>query len=85
MRLWKIFLIIDVVLSVMGWVLLPVSQIRSDVECSDELRTNGEVVRVFYVLTNIYPFNWLMLPAVIIVTIGIVSLVYAYLVKRTYG
>jgi len=54
MRLWKKFLIVGVVLSVIGCI----------------------------------PFEfdlWVRLPATIIVAIGIVSIIYDYLVKRTYG
>jgi len=96
MRLWKIFLIIGVVLSAIGCVLLPVSQIRTEIQVEEPMP-----YRVFWTdaaeepvsgvicytvqLYDVYPYSWLLLPATIIVTAGIVSIIYSYLVKRTYG
>ena len=96
MRLWKVFLIVGMVLSAMGWALLPVSQIRTEIQIeepmsyrvfwTDAAEEPVSGVTCYYIqLYDVYPYSWLLLPATIIATIGIVSTVYAYLVKRAYG
>jgi len=92
MRLWKKFLIVGVVLSVTGCILLPISQIRTEIRRNAEAPMTYRIVRApgepttFIVLPyDAYPYSWLMLPATVILTIGTVSTIYSYLVKRTYG
>ena len=96
MRLWKVFLIVGVILSAIGSVLLPVSQIteieggvlyREALERVERIYIIRQAERDHYIISpyGIYPHSWLMLPATVILAIGIVSIIYSYLVKRAYG
>jgi len=91
MQLWKKFLIVGVVLSVAGCVLFPISQIRMEItekRYAEQIyiTPTEEPVTAYWLLGSYaYPYSWLLLPATIIVTTGIVSILYGYLVKRTYG
>ena len=96
MRLWKKFLIFGVALLVVGWVLLSVSQIRTEIQIEEPMpyrvfRTDAAEEPVSGVICyyiepyDVYPYSWLLLPATIILTAGVVSTVYGYLVKRAYG
>jgi len=96
-ELWRKLQILGVVLSVAGFILVLISQIRSEVppiwwdgwefyvsRISEITPISGKVYYIG-ILTEVYPFSWLMLPAVVFLTIGIVSIIYGHLVKRTYG
>ena len=94
MRLWKKFLIIGVVLSVLGCILIPISQFQREMRVGErapilvELAADGDGWWDYHMSIlppYVYPYSWLLLPATIIVAVGIVSIVYGYLVKRTYG
>ena len=74
MRLWKVFLIVGVVLSVVGCVLLPISQIRTEIQIEEPMPYR--ITRVFrtdaaeepvsgvicYIVQpyDVYPYSWLL-------------------------
>jgi len=78
MQLWKKFLIIGVILSVAGFILIPVSQIRIRFL---EVHKEGDGIAVTITKLPVYPFSWLLLPASIILAIGIVSICIGALIS----
>ena len=90
-KLWRKFQILGVILSVVGFILVPISQIRTQMYTDEWIditlikdRLRG-VWNTYFLGPYAYPFGWLLLPASIIPSIGIVSIIYGYLVKRAYG
>jgi len=83
-KLWRKFQILGVFLSVAGFILIPISQIRMEIREGISYGGDQGFGHTISPISPsyVYPFNWLMLPAVIILTIGIVSIICGYLVKR---
>lgn len=92
-KLWRKLQVFGVILSVAGFITVSISQIYYQsntisipMELIEELTEEwNPYFNPLPYRTFVYPFGWLLLPAAVILAIGVVSMFYGYLVKRTYG
>ena len=88
-KLWRKLQVFGVILSVAGFITVSISQIYYQPNTiSIPMELTEEWSPYFNPLpyrTFVYPFGWLLLPAAVVLAIGVVSVFYGYLVKRTYG